>query len=92
MKTDIPPEKFAELSKLFDHLSRERWVAGAEAYGPTAFMKNDVLRMMIEELVDMANYARMQVIKMLYIAELAENQSTSMGADDFRGTGEGWPK
>lgn len=88
--SDISPEELYKHSKTFDELCQRRWDAGAAEYGPTTFMQNDVLRMMIEELVDAANYSRMLVIKLLWLSEKAAQTQTDMGAEGFHGTGEGW--
>jgi hypothetical protein len=48
---------------LFDEVCRARHAMGAEKYGPLDFVSNDVLRMILEELSDVANYARYAFIK-----------------------------
>lgn len=59
-------------SEDFDRMCQERWDMGAEQYGPFKFLGNDVIEMTIEELVDMSNYARMQVIKLRMLQEMLE--------------------
>lgn len=60
-------------SEGFDQMCQERWAMGAEQYGPIKFLSNDVIQMTIEELVDMSNYARMQVIKLRVLQDMLES-------------------
>lgn len=86
----------------FESLCRERHEAGEKEYGSLTFLGNDVVRMMLEELADTANYCRMQAIKLLMLqehleAELATNdgliQGTDLGFNSFQGVKDiGWGK
>jgi len=61
------------ISDAFDVLCQERHDAGVEEYGPFTFLENDVIRMMMEELADTANYCRMQFIKLMLLQEQLED-------------------
>lgn len=64
----ITPEMIQATSERFDEMCQERWEMGAKEYGPVAFLDNDVLTMAMEEVVDLANYARMTFIKLAVLA------------------------
>ena len=57
------------LSDLFDDICLKRMGEGAEVYGELGFLKNDMFKMLAEELFDVANYAKMHFIKLALIAE-----------------------
>jgi hypothetical protein len=91
------------LSALYDSLCQTRHETGAKEYGVVAFLGNDVIRMMAEELADTSNYCRMQFIKLMLLQEMLETGlaaqglfneegAIEMGAQAFKGTGEGWEK
>lgn len=73
-----PTEKLQSLSEEFDQLTSIRHQEGAEEYGATAFLKNDMIRYIAEELADMANYARY-----LYIKLRIWEEYTSAGSDNL---------
>lgn len=52
----------------FDEMVAERHKMGAEKYGPVNFLEIDSVEMAMEELADLANYARYTYIK-LYIIQ-----------------------
>jgi hypothetical protein len=83
-----------ELAEMFDGLCVHRHERGSEEYGPIAFLDNDVVRMMVEELADLANYARMEAVKLMMmerrVQEAGIDPSDQIGAQAFRGVGEGW--
>lgn len=92
-----------EASNNFDTLCQERHKKGQEEYGSFTFLGNDVVRMMMEELADTANYCRMQFIKLLLLQQALEEEVTdklgnsddsiTIGVKAFKGTGEtGWLK
>jgi hypothetical protein len=93
-----------EFSELFDKLCQERHKAGSEEYGAFTFLENDVVRMMAEELADVANYARMHFIKLMMLQGLLQedvldkldtdaDDNITIGLKAFRGVGEtGWQK
>jgi hypothetical protein len=89
-------------SASFDKLCQERHEGGLAEYGAFTFMGNDVVRMMMEELADTANYCRMQFIKLMMLQHALEEQTESLGDEEqnitiglesFRGTKDvGWVK
>ena len=94
-------ERMQELSLAFDQLCQERHLAGQEEYGKLTFLGNDVVRMMIEELADTANYCRYQAVKLLLLQEYLEQElvdelgegteEITLGIKAFKGVGEvGW--
>jgi hypothetical protein len=72
-----------QYSEEFDEACASRHAAGAEKYGPGKFMSVDTLQEAIEEVVDMANYARYTFIKLRLlqdsIAELLADTPASSG-------------
>jgi len=66
-------EGMVEHSVNFDVMAQARWDMGAEQYGPFKYLENDVIEMMKEELIDQANYARMQFIKLCILQEMLED-------------------
>ena len=97
-------QKLQECSERFDALCQERHEMGALEYGQFTFLENDIVRMMIEELADTANYCRYQATKLLLLQEALETQvaetfepgsdgEITIGVQAFKGTGEvGWEK
>jgi uncharacterized protein YqgQ len=84
----------------FQALRIERHAKGEEKYGHLTYLGNDVIRMMLEELADLVNYAEYQAAKILMLQRLLEedprleaatkdNQIT-IGVEAFKGTKEGW--
>lgn len=97
--------KLNELSQTFEDLCHERHVEGQEKYGKFTFLGNDVVRMMLEELADTANYCRYQAIKLLLIQEGLEkmlsetglvedgDEEITIGIQSFKGTKDvGWKR
>lgn len=84
----------------FDQLCQERHAEGAERYGEITFLENDVLRMLLEELADTANYCKMQAVKLIILQsrfeaevlpQLTEDQRVDLGWQSFKGTKDvGW--
>jgi hypothetical protein len=97
---------FQSLSDDFDTLCRERHEAGAVEYGTLTFVGNDVIRMMMEEMADTANYARYQYIKLMLLQNFLVEKLTELGVTeitlptvdvnfkgDFKGVADmGWSK
>lgn len=91
----------AQFAEEFHQLRTNRHGFGQEKYGKLTFLGNDVIRMMIEELADMCNYAEYQYIK-LRLLQLAleedpriknlsdDGKNITIGIEAFRGTGAGW--
>lgn len=95
---ELLAKSIIEYSAAFDKLTQERHEAGAKEYGVVTFLGNDVMRMMMEELADTANYCRMQFIKLMMLQHILEEDprvvdTLGEGANGFKGTGEtGWHK
>ena len=67
-------QKIQEYFREFEEECRKRMAMGAEQYGPTEFLNRNVLQMAMEELCDMANYAKMKYAKLSLLEEaLQEN-------------------
>jgi hypothetical protein len=76
--SDDPPVSDAEafvnvMMDLFDAKCEERLMVGAKDYGATAFVTNDVMNMLFEELYDVTNYARMMFVKLMAATLNAED-------------------
>lgn len=87
----------------FDKLCIERHEMGQQEYGKFTFLGNDVVRMMLEELADTANYCRYQSVKLLLLQHALERhidssgmvaegeQEITIGVGAFKGVGDvGW--
>lgn len=72
--------KLEELNKEFFEFCEERQTEGAETYGPIAFLRNDMLQYMLEELADLSNYARFMYIKLRLLEEMANARGIDMSA------------
>jgi hypothetical protein len=94
--------RIKELSEGFDTLCQERHEMGQAEYGRLTFLGNDVIRMMLEELADTANYCRYQAVKLMLIQDKLEEQlaetlvepgqeEITIGIKAFKGTKDvGW--
>jgi hypothetical protein len=60
-----------ELSLLFDSLCQERHLQGESEYGHLTFLENNTIAMLLEELIDAANYARYTFISIVLAAQRA---------------------
>ena len=95
-------EVIATQAKAFNDLRVERHKKGEEKYGHLTFLGNDVIRMMLEELADLANYIEYEAAKLLFLQQalesdprlgtLATGGQITIGLESFKGTGEGWKK
>ncbi len=96
-------ESINRLSELFDTLCTERHIDGQGKYGKLTFLGNDVVRMMLEELADTANYCRYQAIKLMLLQEALElklagsdlvkdgEEEITVGLQSFKGVKDiGW--
>jgi len=72
--------KLEELNKEFFEFCEERQSEGAQTYGPVAFLRNDMFQYMMEELADLANYARFTYIKLRLMEEMANARGVDMSA------------
>ena len=57
-------KQMQEMSVEFDERCQERHDMGERKYGPGTWMGVDTLEMAIEEIIDLANYARFSYIKL----------------------------
>ena len=82
----------------FNDLRKKRHEIGQEKYGELTFLGNDVVRMMLEELADVANYVEYQAAKLLLLQRALESDPRILaiqgviGTESFKGTKEGWGK
>lgn len=92
-------EKYLEHQYMvFEKLRIERHEKGQQEYGEFTFLENDIIRMMLEELADVVNYATMHAVKLLMLndqmaEELGDKQKVQIGFEAFKGTKDvGWIK
>jgi hypothetical protein len=90
---------FDSLLERWQTLCQERYAEGAKRYGQLTFLENDVVRMMLEELADTANYCQMQAVKLMILQERLEAgmqqeglvAGDKLGFEAFKGTKDvGW--
>jgi len=79
-------EVMQELASDFDQMCDDRWAMGAQQYGQFAFLGNDMIQFMIEELADTVNYCRAQAIK-LRLLQQALVESEAFKSLDVDGDG-----
>lgn len=65
----IDPVVLQQLSNEFDAICMERHLMGAEKYGEGTYLGVDTLQMALEEIADLANYARYTFIKIRLMQE-----------------------
>jgi hypothetical protein len=84
-------EDMQRLSDEFDEMCRARHEMGAEKYGPVKFLEIDSWQMMLEEITDLANYARYTFIKIRLLQEGTPAVEVEIipGSDGFMGRGRG---
>jgi hypothetical protein len=70
----VSAEALQQASDEFDRWCQERHERGAEEYGAFNFFKVDTVQMAMEEVADLANYARYTFIK-LYVLQHALNDN-----------------
>ena len=75
-------ELMVTFSMEFDDRTVERHRFGATKYGPAAFMSADTLEMAIEEVIDLANYARYTYMKLRLLQESIRDQIPEDGTID----------
>lgn len=75
-----------EFVNLINHFGREfedlcvaRHDEGQVKYGKFTFLGNDIVRMMAEELADVANYARYQYVKLMLLQKALEEHLEGTG-------------
>lgn len=68
-----------QLSLEFIERCQERLNVGAEEYGPFKFLENDTLDMLLEELLDISNYALMTYVKVRMLQKYLADQAPAEG-------------
>jgi hypothetical protein len=68
----------AELDQEWYQRCDDRIAMGAEQYGPENFLKVDLVEFIIEELVDLANYAQMLFIRVRLLQEHAYERGLNL--------------
>jgi hypothetical protein len=85
-------ELLKKLSVQFDEFTLERHKLGAERYGAFKFLELDTLEMAMEEVADLANYARYTYIKLallkLKIDSMLPDEPILIGDKTFIKAGE----
>jgi hypothetical protein len=77
-------QMLTQYSEEFDEACASRHAAGAEKYGPGKFMSVDTLQEAIDEVVDLANYARYTFIKLRLLQDsLAELLAATPASSGF---------
>lgn len=82
LETVTMQELIEEFSIEFDVMCNDRHVMGAEKYGPVNFMTVDSLQMAIEEVADLANYARYTFIKLRLLQHYMTQQQQDVPKDN----------
>lgn len=67
---EIHPALLDRLSEQFDAECQERHLMGQKKYGPVKFLEVNSLQMAMQEVIDLANYARYTWIKLALMAHL----------------------
>lgn len=84
---DITPELVNKLSEQFDVESFARHQMGAKKYGPVKFLEVDSLEEAVQEVLDIANYARYTYIKLrmlqVSLATQVPGPVPTLGKDSF---------
>jgi hypothetical protein len=82
----------AEAARQFHMLRQNRQNQGKEEYGEYTFLQTDTIRMMLEELADLMNYAEMSAVRIILAqAAMVEDVPTEKERG-FVGTKEGWER
>jgi hypothetical protein len=94
--TEELPAEAAELTAMivqadadFLQMTHERYIMGEKKYGPVNFMTVDSIEMALEEVADLANYARFTWIKLRLLqqslVDVVPNDvsKTTIGAKSF---------
>lgn len=64
----------------FFQMMEERYNEGAQEYGPTGFINNNMMQFIAEELADVANYALMTYMKIRFMQEVANEGGIDLSA------------
>jgi hypothetical protein len=81
-----------DLSEEFNTVCQLRHDMGAKKYGPVNFLEVDSIEMAIEEVIDLANYARYTFIKLRLIQEALkqfykDQKPEMLGTEGFKKSG-----
>jgi len=87
--TDEEKAAIALAAQAFEDLCAARHAIGVQEYGQYTFLGNDTLRMAVEEVADLRNYATMTGIKLILIMSALEDTDTLL-SEPFKGTKDGW--
>lgn len=84
MSTDLA-ELLTQADQAFVNSCQARHEKGEEKYGPMTFLEVDTLEMAMEEVVDLANYARYTFIKLYMLQRAAKRSAERHPATDSQG-------
>lgn len=73
----------ADFSEEFDIRCMDRHEMGAEKYGPVNFLAVDTVEMALEELLDLANYARYTFVKLRLLQEYIASKVADEEAEEI---------
>lgn len=77
---NVSAELLQRLSEEFDQVTAERHNAGAQEYGELGFLGNDLVQYALEEVADLANYARFLYIRIRILQEVARERGLDLSA------------
>jgi len=84
---ELTPEALDAANLAFENMVQDRHDMGAEKYGPVKFLELDSIQMALEEVADLANYARYTFIKLWllqYQLVFPEQKPDPLGKDAVR--------
>lgn len=70
---ELDPHAIDVASAVFEEMTRDRHEMGAQKYGAVKFMEIDSIEMALEEVADLANYARYTFIKLWLLQQQMSN-------------------
>jgi hypothetical protein len=82
-----------QLADEFEKLCQQRHEMGAKQYGPVAFLQNDMITFISEELADICNYSKYMYVKLRLFEEMYESsldstrQLPGIGVKDWYASG-----
>src|SRR5260370_482448 len=71
-------EAIRQADELFDKACAEKYQVGKQNYGAFAFIENPTLQMAMDEIVDLANYARFTFIKLALLKHQIDKAQAQM--------------
>lgn len=82
---ETSPEDIQRYSDEFDRVCQQRHEMGTEKYGDGTYLEVDTLEMAVQEVVDLANYARYTYIKLRILQDaLGTDRTTVLKTDEER--------